>query len=317
MDKKNNIKNKKLIIDYCKNLCYNNDYLNKKLFICFILSTLLSASVTFSIMRVGLSYRDERIVAMQNQLDTCTGKFHSIDTALDNITNDLENIKTDVKNNKESSSDSLVRLAGLTKDIQNIKGILNISDDTKPNNAAEDLNSLPAEKREFIESFENLIKDGVPFSNFIEKIDITKYKTADNLIKFKDNNVKSVENLKKDFTAISASVFGNQGKESFWQKQFRIFKERISNAIRLESSDGKIKDLESNLDDKVLFEKAQGYINNNQLNESLEVLNKMKSTNENITTLKSDLSNRVELNIAFSEFKTEFLESESSSLKRE
>lgn len=313
MDRKDNIKNRKLIIEYCKNLCYNDDFLNKKLFICFILSALLSASITFSIMKVGLSYRDERIVAMQNQLDTCTSKVHSINTAIDNITNDLESVKTDVKNTKESSSDSLVRLAGLIKDIQNIKGILNISDDTKENNDAADLNSLPSEKREFIESFENLIKDGVPFSNFIEKIDTTKYKTVDNLMKFKDSNVKSVENIKKDFAAISASVFGNQGKESFWQKQFRIFKERISNAIRLESSDGKIKNLGNNLEDKVLFEKAQSYINNNQLSESLEVLNKIKSTNENITTLKSDLSNRIELNTAFGAFKTEFLENERSS----
>ncbi|MBR1944315.1 MAG: hypothetical protein IJ848_02475 [Alphaproteobacteria bacterium] len=312
MKKKINIKNKQLIIDYYRKLCYNDNYFNKRLFICFILLSLVSASATFSIMKVGFAYRDERIVEMQNQLESYKGKVHSINTVLDTVTSDLDNIKTDVKTNKESSSDSLVRLAGLIKDVQHIKEVLNIIDDTKQNNPEEDLNSLPADKREFIEAFENLIKDGVPFSNFIEeKIDITKYKTADNLLAFKDNNVKSIDSLKKDFTAIGASVFGNQTKESFWQKQLRIFKERISNAIRLEStSDNKIKDLGNNLDDKVLFEKAQSYINSDNINEALEVLNKMKSTNEHIITLKSDLKSRVELNTAFSAFKSEFFEVE-------
>ena len=118
--------------------------------------------------------------------------------------------------------------------------------------------------------------------------------------------------MKKDFSAISESTFGNNKRESFWQKQFRIFKEKISNAIRIESSNEKIQNIGNNLDDKGLFEKAQEYINNDKLNESYELLKKIKSNNENIATLKTDLSNRVELNKAFKQFKLEFIDKESA-----
>ena len=302
--------NKKTITEYYNKLCYDEKYSQNKLFICLILSSLLSVSAMFSVTKVSLSYRDERIAEVQSKLESYKTKIQSISTVLDTLTNDLENIKNDVKTNKESSSDSLVRLAGLLKDVQNIKNILNISNDTKPNSTEENLNNLSSEKREFIEAFENLIKDGVPFSNFIEKIDTKKYTSINKLLTYKDTNVKSIEALKKDFTAIGVSVFGNQVKESFWQKQFRIFKEKISNAIRIESSNGKIQTLGNDLDDKVLFEKAQSYINNEKLEESYELLSKIKSNNENIATLKSDLSNRIELNKAFKQFKLEFIENE-------
>jgi len=263
-----------------------------------------------------LKIKNEEILneneGMKSQLDEYKGKVQSISTTLDTVTNDLENIKNDIKNNKESSSNSLVRLANLLKDIQIIKNALNISTNSQPDTKEEDLNNLPSDKREFIESFENLIKDGVPFSDFIEKIDTTKYKSMKELLEFKEKNVKSVESLKKDFTAIGSSVFGNQGKESFWQKQFRIFKEKISNAIRVESSDGKIQTLGNNLNDKGLFENAQSCINNDKIEESYELINKIKSDNENITTLKSDLSNRLELNKAFTKFKTEFIKMETN-----
>ncbi len=314
---KTNVKDKQvvkrgLVKKYYGKLCNNSDYLGSKLFICLILSSLLSVFTMFSLMKVSFSYRDETIVDMKSQLDEYKCKVQSISTTLDTVTNDLENIKNDIKNNKESSSNSLVRLANLLKDIQIIKNALNISTNSQPDTKEEDLNNLPSDKREFIESFENLIKDGVPFSDFIEKIDTTKYKSMKELLEFKEKNVKSVESLKKDFTAIGSSVFGNQGKESFWQKQFRIFKEKISNAIRVESSDGKIQTLGNNLNDKGLFENAQSCINNDKIEESYELINKIKSDNENITTLKSDLSNRLELNKAFTKFKTEFIKLETN-----
>ena len=314
---KNNAKDKQVVKvelfkKYCGKLCNNNEYFGSKLFICLILSSLLSVSTMFSFMKVSFSYRDETIVDMKSQLDEYKGKVQSISTTLDTVTNDLENIKNDIKNNKESSSNSLVRLANLLKDVQIIKNALNISNDSQPNTKEEDLNSLPSDKREFIESFENLIKDGVPFSDFIEKIDTTKYKSIKELLAFKDKNVKSIESLKKDFTAIASSVFGNQGQESFWQKQFRIFKEKISNAIRVESSNGKIQTLGNNLDNKGLFEKAQSCINNNRVEEACELINKIKLDKENITMLKSDLLNRTALNKAFAKFKTEFIKMETS-----
>lgn len=312
MNDKNSKNIKQIIKDYYNKLCYDDKYSQNKIFVCLVLSSLISIVATFSVMKVGFSYRDERMVEMQKQLELYKSKVQSINNVLDSVTNDLENIKNDVKTNKESSSDSLVRLAGLLKDVQNIKNTLNISNDTRQNSTEENLNNLSSEKREFIEAFENLIKDGVPFSNFIEKIDTKKYTSIDKLLTFKDTNVKSIEALKKDFAAIGISVFGNQAQESFWQKQFRIFKEKISNAIRIESSNGKIQTLGNNLDDKVLFEKAQSYINNDKLEESYELLNKIKSKNENIVTLKSDLSNRIELNKAFAHFKIEFIESEIS-----
>ena len=312
MSIKNNKGIKQVIKEYYNKLCYDDKYLQNKMFVCLVLSSLISILATFSVMKVGFSYRDERIVEIQKQLELYKNKVQSISTILDTVTNDLDNIKNDVKTNKESSSDSLVRLAGLLKDVQNIKNTLNITNDVHQNLTEENLNNLSSEKREFIEAFENLIKDGVPFSNFIEKIDTKKYVNIDKLLAFKDTNVKSLETLKKDFAAIGISVFGNQAQESFWQKQFRIFKEKISNAIRIESSNGKIQTLGNDLDDKVLFENAQSYINNNKLEESYELISKIKSNNENISTLKSDLSNRIELNKAFEQFKIEFIESEIS-----
>ena len=312
-DKSQYIDKREVIKKYYVNLCNNNDYLGTKLFICLVLSSMLSVSIIFSFMKVGFSYRDEKIVEIQNQLDVYKSKIQTITTSLDTVTSDLDTIKNDIKSSKESSSNSLVRIANLLKDVQLIKNALNITTESPANTKEEDLNKLSSENREFIESFENLIKDGVPFNDFIEKIDTTKYKSINNLLEFKDKNVKSVDSLKKDFTAIGSSVFGNQVKESFWQKQFRIFKEKISNAIKIESSNGTLQTLGSDLDDKGLFENAQNSVNNNKLEEAYALLKKIKSSNENITTLKSDLSNRIELNKAFAQFKIEFMEVETNS----
>ena len=310
IEKGNKVIKKKLITEYYNKLCYDNKYYQNKLFVCFILSASLSISAMFSIMKVSLSYRDERIVEIQNQLESCKNKVQSISATIDSLANDLDSIKNDVKNSKESSSNGLVRLAGLLKDIQNIKNVLNLSNDQQTNSKEENLNDLPSDKREFIETLENLVKDGVPFSNVVEKIDKSKYTTINNLLKFKDTNVKSIESLKKDFSAISASAFGNNKKESFWQKQFRIFKEKISDAVRIESSSDKIQNLGNSLDDKVLFEKAQSYINNSKVNEAYELLSKIKSNNKDIVTLKSDLLQRAELDKVFKHFKQEFIEKE-------
>lgn len=318
---KGNIKNKgrvlqKLLISKYYNKLLNNHSIENKLFICFILSSILSVATMFSFMKVSFSFRDERIIEIQNQLESYKSKIHSISTSLDSLTNDLDKIKSDVKNNKESASNGLVRLANLLKDIQNIKATLNISSDTPSAPKEENLDNLPSDKREFIESFENLVKDGVPFSNFIEKINTAQYPSIKELIKYKDINIKSIEALKKDFSAIASSVFGNQVKESFWQKQFRIFKEKISDAIRIESSNGKIHNLGNNLDDKVLFENAQSCINNynnndKKLEECYEFISKIKSTNEKLLTLKAEVSNRLGVNKAFKQFKHEFIEKES------
>ena len=325
MNKDNNIKDngnnkqvikKVLITKYCKKLCSSDSSLENKLFLCFILSSVLSVATMFSFMKVSLSFRDERIIEVQSQLESYKSKIHSISTSLDSLTNDFDSIKNEVKANKESNSNGLVRLANVLKDIQNIKATLNISSDSQPATKEDNLNNLPSDKREFIENFENLVKDGVPFSNFIEKIDIKKYNSVKELIKYKDINVKSIESLKKDFAAISTSVFGSQAKESFWQKQFRIFKEKVSNFIRIESSDGKIHNLGNNLDDKVLFENAQSCVNNcsndnwDRLAECNAYISKMKSKNENISILKAEVSNRLGLNKAFKQFKKEFIEKE-------
>ena len=269
----------------------------------------------FFIMKIGMAYRDERIIKLKNQLDTYDIKLQSALTSIDEIKTSLESVQTEMKNNKDSSSYSLVRLASLLKDVQQIKEALHINSES----LEDSIKQLPSDKRDFIETFENLIKDGVPFNSFLEsntdKINMDKYAASKSILKFKDTNAKSIEALKKDFVAIGASVFGASDNESFWTKQLRIFKEKFFNAVRIESSNEANQNLGNNLDDKVLFEKAQGYINDGKSKEALEVLNKIKTDNQDILTLKSELSTRIELDDVFQKFKREFTEAEISTIK--
>ena len=293
----------------------NFNSLYKRLTICIMLGIVITIWSAFSIMKIGMAYRDERIIKLKNQLDTYDIKLQSALASIDEIKTSLESVQTEMKSNKDSSSYSLVRLASLLKDVQKIKEALHINSES----LEDSIKQLPSDKRDFIETFENLIKDGVPFNSFLEsntdKINMDKYAASKSILKFKDINAKSIEALKKDFVAIGTSVFGASDNESFWTKQLRIFKEKFFNAVRIESSNEANQDLGNNLDDKVLFEKAQGYINDGKSKEALEVLNKIKTDNQDILTLKSELSTRIELDDVFQKFKREFTEAEISTIK--
>ena len=302
--------NEEKFIDKCNS---SINFFDKKMMAGCAFSAVVAVASVFIIMKIGMNYHEEKIQELTENYASIETKVKGLSESISLLNSSIESIKTEFKDRKENSSYIYTSLASLQKDLSNIKKELHI----KTDDIEDSVKKLPSEKISFIESFENLMKDGAPFDSFLEscseKIDMKKYASSSEILKFKKSNIKSGDSLKKDFESVGIAVFEKSFDESFWEKQKRVIKEKIVNAVKIKKTDEKAEIMNENLDNKTLFEKASEFIVDGEFEKSLEVLEKIKTENKNISSLISDIKKRVDLEKAFKEFKKEFIESETSS----
>ena len=288
----------------------DSNLLDKKLITGCAVSAIVSVITVFVVMKIGLNYHEEKIQRISENYESINSKVKSIVESISDLNSSLDSLKSDLKNGKESSSYIYTSLSSLQNDISVIKDKLNIDTDE----IEDSIKKLPSEKSSFIESFENLIKDGSPFDSFLEsyadKIDMKKYQTAVSVVKLSQQNIKSLSDLKKDFVSVGFSAFQTKFSESFWEKQKRIIKEKISEAIKIRKTDDKAETINESLSDKSKFEKAGKLLSDGKLAESVKILESLKIENEDLGSLISDIRKRQNLENAFFEFKKEFIETE-------
>ena len=284
---------------------------DKKLIMACVLSALVSVGTVLVMTQISQNYHDKEIQSLVEDNMALESKINSINETLEALDSKIDGVKTECKSSKENSAYIYTTLSSLQKDISIIKMKLNIQNerrDDKPVN-------LTPEKKVFIDSFENLIKDGAPFDSFLEanknKIDMTKYKTADNLIKFSPKNIKSLSDLKKDYVNVGSAVFNTNFEESFWERQKRKIAEKISEAITIRKFDAKSSPISDSADnDKTKFEKAGKLLTDEKYEETINLLNSTKIENESFGNFLIELKKRWNLEKAFLDFKTEFMEKE-------
>lgn len=292
---------------------FESNILDRRMITGCAVSAIVSVITVFVIMKIGLNYQEEKIQEITENCSSLEAKMKSIGETISDINTSIDSLKTEWKGMKESSAYVYTGLATVQKDITAIKEILNL----KSEQADDAMKKLSSDKKAFINTFENLIANGAPFGSFLdsysEKIDLKKYHTSAEIKKFADKNVKSLTDLKRDFTAVGYSVFKTKIEESFWERQKRIIKEKISEAVKItKSKDSTSKVVENGGSDKTKYETAGKFLEDAKYTEAIEILEKLKIENEDFSNLLADIKRRKDLDDAFAEFKKEFLEMEST-----
>lgn len=287
-------------------------FFDKQIFVSCGLSAGIAFVAVFIMLKVGLNSHDKQIDELCEQYSTIDNRIKSISDTLTELSADIEKLHSEWKEGKESSSYIYTSISALQKDVAMMKSQLHI--DT--HDVDDFIKKLPSTKSSFIEAFENLINEGVPFDSFLEsysdKIDMKKYRTSNDIIKFSKNTVKSVSDLKKDVVAIGYKLFQTKISESFWEKQKRVLKEKFSETIKIRKTDETTNLPVKTQTDKQKFEMADRLLSDGNFEKALALIEEIKVEDEELSELISDLHKRIELETAFSNFKKEFLELESS-----
>ncbi|MDR1391389.1 MAG: hypothetical protein LBI95_03440 [Holosporales bacterium] len=283
---------------------------DKNLVVSCVFSAFVSVAIVFIMMSATLSRYESKTQVIYENYDIIDTKIKLINDSVSNLLNSVDSIKSDRQSEKDSMSYIYTTLSSLQKDIDIVKKDLRIDQDT----TEVSLKKLPSEKISFIEAFENLVKDGAPFDNFLDsyadKINMGKYKSSKPLMKFAKQSVKSNSDLKKDFDSVGFAIFKIEFSESFWEKQKRLVKEKISKAIQIKKTN-EVENQETEESQRATFEFARESFFDGKLTESLERLKNLPIDEQIYVDLVENLRVRYFLKNAFEEFKEEFVKVES------
>jgi hypothetical protein len=283
-------------------------YFDKASIVACILSACVALVCSFTVLRIGVNYHDEKIELVSNSISTIEMKMKDVDNLILAIKEEVSLIKEDSKSNKENLAYLYSGVASLQKEIGIIRTVLNLQKDDNDDSVKD----LPSDKRNFIESLENLVKDGAPFDGLITsysgRIDMNGYARSKRLVEYSKDVIKSVETIKKDFEVIGRVALNIRLVESFWVRQKRLISEKIASIIKIYDK-GKDEKLEEIMDDKILFKSAYDKLSRGDIGRCLNLLERIKTEDEGLGNLISDIRKRIELDSAFLEFKVEFVSS--------
>lgn len=305
-----------------KNCKFDASFVNKNLVITCIISSVIASIIAISVAQIDVKSHESNLDKLANE----HLKINKIlEEKIATIESSLSSIKSDIKANQENSSYIYTNIASLQEDIGIIKKDFRI-DNSKGNNKNKfDATKMSADEISFINLLETLINEGAPFEDFVKsydgKVDASKYESWKKLSALSNAKVKSMQELKKDFANVGMSEFGIEISETFWEKQKRIIKEKVIDAIKIKKTDDKNnaeaekvnKDEDSTLDDKSLFGKASELISDDKLEDSVAVLEKIKQYHPDLIALIKDANQRINLLKIFTEFKDEFTKAGSKS----
>ena len=285
---------------------------DKKVLTSCVLSVIISVSCVFIVMKSEMKASNQKIQEVISNYGALDNKVKNVKELVTSLESSVSSIKDEFKLSKETSTHIYSGIAALQKDIDTIKKEFHIKDSDIVDDS---IKKLSSDKQSFINSFENLIMNGTPFNSFLEsyseKIDVKKYSKLNALLKFSDLEIKSISDLKKDYSTVGLDAFEVVLNESFWEKQKRIIKEKIVDAIKIKKTDEKAEAIDISLNDKEMFSKASQLISDGNVANSLQLLEKIKTKNKKLDELIADVKKRSEVNAAFYEFKKEFIETES------
>ena len=300
-----------IMINEKGNFEFGETFWTTRLFSACVMTLLVSASVSYFVAKIGLDSYDKKIRSIEEDAISIGSKIDAFNKNIMQIESGIEALKNDIKLSKDKFSYLYTSISKLQNDIIAIKekiGIDEIKIDKK-------LENISPEKREFIDSFENLIKDGAPFDSYLEsneeKIDIKKYQSSEELLKLSHQKVKSLNDLKKDYISVGNSIFQQNFEESFWERQKRKITEKIKNAIKIKKDDEKLERVI--LTDKENYEKAGKLIDDAKYADAIGLLEQIKIDNEILGNFIIELKKRKHLEDAFYKFKQEYIDIEMTS----
>jgi hypothetical protein len=289
-----------------------NGFFGKNIVTNCVLSAILSVITAFVIMKIGMNCHDNEIQEIRTNFMSVENKIKIIEDALSSVDEGIEQLKTELKGGKENLSYIYTTLSSLQHDVSIIKKDLHI--DTSVAEGAVD--KLPSDKRSFLMSLDNLIANGGQFAGLLEsysdKIDIKEYAGGSVLEKLAAQSTESVCDIRKRFIEVGHAVFETSVLESlsFWEKQKRIIKEKIMEAIKIRKPGESVNAVSEDLGDKALFDKASILIADGKVKESIDELEKIKLVSNDLSNLISSMKKRSKLDDAFAEFKEAFIETE-------
>ncbi|GHT88172.1 hypothetical protein FACS1894113_0030 [Alphaproteobacteria bacterium] len=288
------------------------DLFGKKQGYVIFFSSLISILAVVIVVKSFVSYQEHNIDEIREFSQALDNRINDLRMEIAKIGESFGKSKDNVQIMKDSLPQIYTSLAAVQKDLSIIKNEFHINSEK---NKDESVNNLNSEESDFIVAFENIIKEGTPFEAFLNaydnKIDINKYGSTKELLRLKSENVKSILALKKDIIAEGRALFGPSINESFWEKQTRIVKEKIMSAITIKNPKDDSKVPEKTLDDQTLYKEAIGLISNEDIENALSKLKKIKLKHALLDNLLIDLNKRLELDNAFATFKEEFVGSRS------
>ena len=326
--------NKKKVVEPSKNImpekkksylesiyesCYcNGNFFDKKLLTGCLISSVVSIAGVFIVLKLSMDSHESRIQQVIDNNKLIEDRLKSVGSSVSDLDNSIKSIKSELESGHENSAYIYTSIASMQKDLSAIKKQFHMDDDKDSAVSPESAQKLSADQISFINSFETLVLDGAPFDSFLksyeEKIDISKYAVGKELLEFSSTKTKSVSELQKDFEVIGQSEFGMTHSETFWEKQKRIIKEKLSDAIKIKKAEDAKENPtdkidEKELDDKTLYSMAAEFLADDNLKDAVEVLEKMKIENSDLSGFIKNAKTRVKLNELFQKFKNEFLES--------
>jgi hypothetical protein len=271
-----------------------------------VLGACVALVCSFTVLKIGINYHSEKIDLLSSNIANIEARLKIVDGLISTVESEIDKINKDSKSNKENLSYLYSGVASLQKEIGIVKGVLNL----QQNDNDDSVNGLPPNERQFIESLESLIKDGAPIDGLIashsDKIDMDNYACSRKLNEYSKEATKSLDVIKKDFIIIGKLLFNIELAESFWARQKRLVREKIASMIKIHDKDAE-KVSEEVTDDKALFEMAFDRLSKEDAVQCLVYLEKIKMDDEKLNSLISDVRKRIDLDLAFTEFKNEFI----------
>lgn len=297
-----------------KNCACSESFFDKKLIASCLISALIAGFGVFGAVKLSIISIEKEMRLISKNYEVVDEKLKNIENIVSSLESSAASMQNEMKSGQENFAYVYSKLAYLQKDVASIKE--NFHMDNIPTTYDAELKNMSADQISFIESLETLVHEGAPFGEFLKtydgKFSITTFASGKNLMEFVDVKTLSIDELQKVFSNIAQSEFSISLNETFWEKQKRIIKEKFVNAITIKKNDeeNKIKkedESKEKIDDKVLFANASEYIKDANIEQALEILEKIEKGYPEITTFIAQAKQRILLNKAFTSFKKEFI----------
>ena len=278
----------------------------KKSSFIYALSILLAVVSSYLIQVVSNIDRDKKFGALSNEIASVKSL---VQKNIEQIAANEEN----VKNTQQALTNIETSIGHIQNTIVELQKAKQLHDEKLHIHSSDSNGNLSKDyKEQFVETLGGLIKEGTPFRSLLSNcnVDLSAYASGSELLEFQDENVKTTQCIISELEVLAKELIGKDIRETFWQKQKRVFKEKFGSVIKLfQNVDNK--DL-TKLSDDQLFEVAINSLHSKEFNKALQALNLVKNQQDKLRHIEHDIKQRAELNEKFFAFKKEFSDSDKS-----
>jgi hypothetical protein len=281
----------------------SNCFLDKRLIMACVISSAITGIGVFWAVHREINLNNDRTQLLSQELDILRDKTRDVSKDVASLETIVNSLAQESKNTQEKFTYLYSKIALIQKDTSHIKKSLHVLDEEK---VSEDKPLMSPDQNAFIDQFMLLVQAGTPFLDFLKsyegKLNLDEYPSKEKILHFADQKVLSVEELQQLIRSVGEAEFGIRSDETFWDRQKRVIKEKIVNAVTI----GGGKKDDDHKDAQTLFSQAVTKIQDGEVSEAISSLEQIKDPPESLRSFMDEAKKRDELAKVAETFRTEF-----------